>query len=136
MTRAWGNTPAVFGLLLALSSAANTRGQTTQCSGILSSPGDASLRLDLKGGQTVFRQGEIIALTAKYTADSSKKYLVNTRNYDRIGRLSGEEVFCLEPDRGSDPLEDYFHSVLGGMGGIFSELGSRAAGADYGSGSE
>ena len=59
----------------------------------------------------------------EYTADSSNKYVVNTRSYDRSDRLSGEEVFCLEPERSSDPLEDYFRSALGFMmGGISSEL--------------
>ena len=81
-------------------------------------PGDASLRLLLKDGRSVFHQGEIIALTTEYAADSNKKYVVNNRNYDRSGRLSGEEIFCLEPERGTDPLDDYSHSILGYMGGV------------------
>jgi hypothetical protein len=48
--------------------------------------------------------------------------VVNNRNYDRSGRLSGEEIFCLAPERGTDPLDDYFHSILGYMmGGLSSD---------------
>jgi hypothetical protein len=101
---------------------ADTRGQASQCAGITSPPGDASIRLLLKNGQTVFHQGEIIELTLEYAADSSNKYVVNNRNYDRSGRLSGEEIFCLEPERGTDPLDDYFHSIVGYIGGgLYSE---------------
>ena len=46
--------------------------------------------------------------------------MVNNRTYDRSGRLSGEEIFCLEPERGTDPLDDYFHSILGYIGGSLS----------------
>lgn len=115
-----GAASAVLGVLLALFPAADTRGQASQCAGIPSPPGDASLRLLLKSGQSVFHQGEIIALTTEYMADSNNKYVVNNRNYDRSGRLSGEDIFCLVPERGTDPLNDYFHSILGYMGGGLS----------------
>jgi hypothetical protein len=114
-----GAASAVLGVLLALFPAADARGQASQCAGIPSPPGDASLRLLLKNGRPVFHQGEIIALTTEYAADTNKKYVVNNRSYDRSGRLSGE-IFCLEPDRGTDPLDDYFHSILGYMGGGLS----------------
>ncbi len=113
---------ALLGVLLTLCSAADTHAQASQCAEIPSPPGDASLRLLLNNGQSVFHEGEIIALTAEYLADSSDKYVVNNRNYDRSGRLSGAEVFCIEPERGSDPLDDYFHFIGASMmGGIFSE---------------
>jgi hypothetical protein len=111
---------AVLGVLLALFPATEIRGLASQCAGMPSPPGDASVRLLLKNGQSVFHQGEIIALTIEYVADSNNKYVVNNRNYDRSGRLSGEEIFCLEPERGTDPLDDYFHSILGYMGGGLS----------------
>jgi hypothetical protein len=104
-----------------LCSAADIRGQASQCAGIPSPPGDASLRLLLKNGQSVFHQGEIITLITEYAADSNDKYVVSNRNYDRSGRLSGFEIFCLEPERGTDPLDDYFQSMLAYMGGgLFS----------------
>ncbi len=120
--RHFGAASAVLGAFLALCSATDICAQASQCAEISHPPGDASLRLLLKNGQSVFHQGEIIALTAEYSAVSSYKYVVNNRNYDRSGRLSGTEIFCIEPDRGTDPLDDYFHSMQAVMGGgIFSE---------------
>jgi hypothetical protein len=117
-----GAASAAFSLLFALCSAADGRPQASQCAGIPNSPGDASLHLALKNGQSDFHQGEIIALSVDYTADTSGKYLVNNRNYDRSGRLSDEEIFCLDPERGADPLDEYFHSQQAIMGGgAFSE---------------
>ncbi len=113
---------AVLGALLALCSATDICAQASQCTEIPNPPGDASLRLLLKNGQSVFHEGEIIALTAEYSAVSSDKYVLNNRNYDRSGRLSGAENFCIEPERGTDPLDDYFHSLQAIMGGgLFSE---------------
>jgi hypothetical protein len=75
-----GAATAVLGVLLALCSASDACGQASQCAGTLSPPGDASLHLLLKNGQSVFRQGEIIALSAEYTADSIGKYVVGNEN--------------------------------------------------------
>ena len=81
-----------------------------------------SLRLTLNSGQTVYQEGEIIALTLRYTTRTNGKYLLNNRSYDRSGRLDGVEVFCIEPDGGNDPLADYFNSYQGFMGGgLFSQ---------------
>jgi hypothetical protein len=91
------------------------------CAGHGDSPGGISLRLSLRDGQTTFREGEIIALTAEYSAAAQKRYTVNNRSYDRSGRLNGEEVFCIDPDTSTDPLFSYFNSARGFMmGGIFS----------------
>jgi hypothetical protein len=96
--------------------------QPDQCKANQANSGDLSLRISLKGGQTVFREGEIIPLIAEYTANTSKKYLLNNRGYDRSGRLSGMEEFCLTPITGVDPLEDYYSNPWGFFGGgLFSE---------------
>jgi len=76
-----------------------------------------SLQLFLKNGQTIFREGEIIALTVEYSSASDKKYYLNTRGYDRSGRLDGMEVFCIDPSGGDDPLSDYFNGAMGFIGG-------------------
>ncbi len=91
-------------------------------------PADLTLRLSLNNGQTIFREGEIIALTAEYSSTQEKKYSLSTRGYDRSGRLVGTEEFCLNPARGEDPVADYFNGIGGFMGGgLSSELdpGSR-----------
>lgn len=90
---------------------------TDSCATPPTQAGDVSLQLFLKNGQTVFRQGEIIALTAEYTSSLAKKYYLDTRNYDRSGRLDGMEVFCIDPDSSQDPLSDYFNGAMGFLGG-------------------
>jgi hypothetical protein len=118
--RHFGAASATLGALLALCSATDICAQASQCNEMPNPPGDASLRLLLKNGQSVFHEGEIIALTAEYSAGSSDKYIVGNENYDRSGRLSGAEIFCIEPERGTDPLDDYFHSLRAITGGGLS----------------
>jgi hypothetical protein len=85
-------------------------------------PGDLSLHLTLKNGKKVFREGEIITLTAEYRACGKRKYSLNNKSYDRIGRLEGMEVFHIEPNSGVDPLTDYFKSrTIFSAGGLYSD---------------
>lgn len=106
----------VVGLLSQLSLAQ----RSPSCSTNEDSPSDVTIQLAPDRGQTVFRQGEIIRLTFRYTSRSPKKYLLNNRNYDRSGRLDGVDELCLQPDTGTDPLDDYFHSYGGFIGGGLS----------------
>jgi hypothetical protein len=92
------------------------RCQPDVCKAAETSPADLSLSISLKNGQTAFREGEIIPLIAVYTANASKKYLLNNRSYDRSGRLSGMEEFCLTPVSSVDPLEDYYSNPWGFFG--------------------
>jgi hypothetical protein len=108
--------------LLALCSPLIPAQQPQPCASLPNPPRDLSLVLSLKGGQTAFQEGEIIALTARYATETAGKYLLNNRNYDRSGRLDGMEIFCIEPDKGRDPLADYYTSAAGFLGGgLFSE---------------
>jgi hypothetical protein len=92
------------------------------CTASATNPADASLRVSLRGGQPVFHEGEIIGLTLAFTSSATGKYFLNTRNYDRSGRLNAE-TFCIEPTAGRDPLDDYFRSGLSGFfgGGLGSQ---------------
>ena len=87
------------------------------CSVATNQHGDMSVQLSMKNGQSLFREGEIVALAAEYSSSATKKYYLNTRNYDRSGRLDGMEVFCIDPDSGRDPLSDYFNGSMGFFGG-------------------
>lgn len=101
---------------------ANAMRELPDCGTPSNAPDDISLRLSLKNGQVVFREGEIIALTAKYQALKKKKYTLDNRSYDRSGRLDGMEVFCLDPESGSDPLSDYYSQPIAFFGGgLFSD---------------
>lgn len=103
--------------------------EADSCATALNQPSDVSLRLSLKDGQSIFREGETITLIAEYSSTAEKKYHMSTRNYDRSGRLSYMEVFCVTPDTGTDPLADYFNGIGmwfgGGLGGD-KELGREA----------
>jgi hypothetical protein len=102
-------------------SAIHARSALESCRNPASPSGDLSLHLTLKNGQKVFREGEIITLTAEYRACGTRKYSLNTKNYDRIGRLGGMEVFHIEPNSGVDPLTDYFNSrTMFDVGGLYS----------------
>jgi len=94
--------------------------QDDPCEPVPNQPADISLQLSLRNGQTIFRRGEVIALTATYSSVSEKPYSLDTRNYDRSGRLSGTEVFCIDPPVEKDPLSDYFGGVMGFLGGGLS----------------
>jgi hypothetical protein len=96
--------------------------QVVSCPATVTSPGDLSIQLSLNHGQTVFRQGEIVGLVIRYSSQSLGKYLLNNRSHDRSGRLDGADLLCLQPDIGTDPLDDYFHSYAAFMGGgLFSK---------------
>jgi len=94
--------------------------QDDPCEPVPNQPADISLQLSLRNGQTIFRRGEVLALTATYSSASDKPYSLGTRNYDRSGRLSGTEVFCVDPPVEKDPLSDYFGGVMGFLGGGLS----------------
>lgn len=110
-------------LFFALVSTLYVHGQADECATSATTASDLSLRLSLKNGQTVFREGETITLTVEYSTVTAKKYYLATRNYDRSGRLSGLEVFCIDPANGIDPLADYYNGAMafvgGGLGGEF-----------------
>jgi hypothetical protein len=84
---------------------------------------DVDLRLTLPGDRSVYHEGEIIPLRLAFTTTAKEKYTSSTRTYDRSGRLD-LETFCVTPDTGRDPLEDYYGSGVftGFVGGGISGL--------------
>jgi hypothetical protein len=70
-----------------------------------------------KGGQTRFRQGEVISLELAFASSLPGAYHLDSASYDRSGRLE-IDTFHLDPRGGaSDPLYDYFHFGGAFMGG-------------------
>lgn len=63
-------------------------------------PGDISLRVSLKNGQTVFHEGEIIVLTTAYSALTKNKYSVWGGSEVGFPFFGNGEVYCLSPDIG------------------------------------
>ncbi|MFL6335303.1 MAG: hypothetical protein ACJ754_18480 [Pyrinomonadaceae bacterium] len=80
-------------------------------------PPGVSFVLRLKGGQTRFRQGEVIRLELSFASSLPGTYHLDSATYDRSGRLEVDD-FHLDPEGGtSDPLYDYFHFRGGFLGG-------------------
>jgi hypothetical protein len=111
-----------LGFLTGPTRAADEPAETDYCSKPLEPPAGLALTLSLKNGQTVFRVGEIITLVSSYTSQDEHKYIWNSKSYDRAGR-NYMESFCIEPDRGRDPMRDYFDAQMATLGGgLFSDL--------------
>jgi len=78
----------------------------------------ASLTIRFAGGTDQFRVGEMIPIELSFTASLPNSYDMDTRNYDRSGRLNMEQ-FHVTPS-GRDPLTNYYSEggfIGGGLGG-------------------
>jgi hypothetical protein len=76
-----------------------------------------SFELRLKDGKTQYRQGERITIELIFSSTLPGRYRVNTRSYDRSGRLNMDSLQLAPKDGVSDPMEDYFRSQLAFIGG-------------------
>jgi hypothetical protein len=83
------------------------------------SQGDAALlTIHFASGTSVFHAGEVIPIELSFTASLPDAYDMNTRNYDRSGRLNMEQFHIAPPGR--DPLANYYENGVftgGGLGG-------------------
>ncbi len=78
------------------------------------------LRVETATGQSSFHAGERIGLRLQFSAAAEKTFEINMAGYDRSGRMNYEQ-FAVEPAGGwTDPLRDYFGSLMGFLGGGIS----------------
>jgi hypothetical protein len=91
--------------------------KTDRCERPVTSSAYATLRLTLQGGQSVYREGEIIPLELTFT--SSLVHFIHKKG-DAFGFL------CLSPD-GHDPLQDDEESGLWGNAAISGNSGPYLA---------
>jgi hypothetical protein len=79
----------------------------------------ASLTVRFTNGTSRFHVGEIIPIELSFRASSSDAYDMESRNYDRSGRLNIEQFHVTPPGR--DPLQAYYANSSaifgGGLGG-------------------
>jgi hypothetical protein len=78
----------------------------------------ASLTIRFANDTSLFHIGEIIPIELSFRASSSDAYYMETRNYDRSGRLNIEQFHVTPPGR--DPLQAYYANSAfagGGLGG-------------------
>jgi hypothetical protein len=66
----------------------------------------ASLTIHFASGTSVFHAGEVIPIELSFTASLPDAYDMDTRNYDRSGRLNIEQFHVSPPGR--DPLANYY----------------------------
>lgn len=110
----WLFSVAMSFILVCSSSAqsAQARKRTNPCERPATSPATGTAKLTLKGGQSVYHEGEIIPLERAFTYS-----LVQYR--PKAGHNSSHFSFCLIPE-GRDPLRDDEESGLwGSAGGSF-----------------
>ena len=82
-----------------------------------SSPSDVHLTIKVRDNQLTFHIGEVIPLELAFTSNSRERYQLDMASYDRSGRLN-EDKFVVEPSKGwDDPLDLYYRSYLGFIGG-------------------
>ncbi len=75
--------------------------------------------LRAEGGRTQFRKGEIIRLELAYSSQVADTYQLEAREYDRVGRLNMTDRYVVDrPADAPDPLADYFHYGIVGLGGL------------------
>jgi hypothetical protein len=66
----------------------------------------ASLTILFASGTSVFHVGEVIPVELSFTASLPDTYDMDTRNYDRSGRLNMEQFQVAPSSR--DPLANYY----------------------------
>jgi hypothetical protein len=75
-----------------------------------------SLTIRFTDGKTQFHAGEVIPVELTFSASVPDTYDLNTRNYDRSGRLNAEAFHVTPPGR--DPLRNYYANGLFMFGGL------------------
>jgi hypothetical protein len=112
------NFPAVALIILAVFlSAASSPAQRPPdpCSFTASQAPEVSFEISVANGQSEFREGEMIPLTATYSTGVQRKYAIEMAQTNSTGRDMGAEIVCVDPPA-TDPLSDHF--LNSGMGGI------------------
>ena len=82
---------------------------------------DASLRIRFPEPVSKFQVGEITPIELLFSSSTLNTFTMNTRSYDRSGRLDAEN-FHVAPE-GRDPLHNYYEigAFMGGGLGKVSE---------------
>ncbi len=79
--------------------------------------GSPGVGLHLSTNSKVFRCGQVIPLDLSFTSTTPDRYVINQARYDRSGRMEYER-FIVTPKEGTrDPLQLYFGSIGGWLGG-------------------
>ncbi len=78
---------------------------------------DSGVQLSISTKSTKFFSGEVIPLDLAFTSTIPKRYQINLARYDRSGRMNYEQFFVEPKEATQDPLQLYFNSIWGFLGG-------------------
>jgi hypothetical protein len=89
---------------------------------LLASSEDAAPQLQVRTaeGRALYRVGERISLSLSFTGPENKRFETNMASYDRSGRMTYEEFHVAPASGWVDPLNVYFGSSSGYIGGGLS----------------
>jgi len=91
---------------------------------------DVSVTLATSGGRTKFRMGEAVEVELRFRASVRGRYLVDTTETTRYGRVRRPDRFSIEPAGGA--VDPYGDGPEGSAGGVFSGnvTGPQALGSE------
>jgi hypothetical protein len=78
---------------------------------------DSGVQLSISTKSTRFFSGEVIPLDLAFSSTTPKRYQINLARYDRSGRMNYEQFFVEPKEATRDPLQLYFNSIAGFVGG-------------------
>ena len=82
--------------------------------------GPVTLTLRIADGRRQFRPGEVIPIELTFNSSVRNRFVVDSANYDRSGRLTIDQFRLAPIDAVTDPMLDYYSAISGGIisGGI------------------
>jgi hypothetical protein len=83
-------------------------------------PGPVTLTLRIADGRRQFRPGEVIPIELTFNSSVRNRFVVDSANYDRSGRLTIDQFRIAPINAVTDPMLDYYAAISGGIigGGI------------------
>jgi hypothetical protein len=78
-------------------------------------PGPVTLTLRIADGRRQFRPGEVIPIELTFNSSVRNRFVVDSANYDRSGRLTIDQFRIAPINAVTDPMLDYYAAISGGI---------------------
>ena len=78
-------------------------------------PAPVTLTLRIADGRRHFRPGEVIPIELVFNSNVPNRYVVDSANYDRSGRLTIDRFRIAPINVVTDPMLDYYSAISGGI---------------------
>ena len=79
------------------------------------SPGPVTLTLRIADGRRQFRPGEVIPIELTFNSNVPNRFVVDSADYDRSGRLTIDQFRIAPINAVTDPMLDYYSAISGGI---------------------